>query len=58
MTGAEQFKNRGNSRNWPATIPWWAVSAGLSATLLVGAVAGLYPALRAARLSPTTALAS
>ena len=45
-------------QNWPATIPWWAVSAGLGATVVVGAVAGLYPALRAARLSPTTALAS
>jgi len=33
-----------------------AVAGGLAATLLIGAVAGLYPAIRAARLAPTEAL--
>jgi putative ABC transport system permease protein len=32
--------------------------AGLGLTLLVGAVAGLYPAIRASRLTPTEALAT
>jgi putative ABC transport system permease protein len=32
----------------------WA--GGLAATLLIGAAAGLLPAIRAARLSPTQAL--
>ncbi|MBB4951629.1 ABC-type antimicrobial peptide transport system permease subunit [Kitasatospora gansuensis] len=30
----------------------------MGATLVIGAVAGLYPAVRAARLSPADALAS
>ena len=41
-----------------AVVPPWAIGGGLAATLLIGAVAGLYPAIRAARLSPTEALAT
>jgi putative ABC transport system permease protein len=33
-----------------------AVVGGMVAALLIGAVAGLYPAMRAARVSPTDAL--
>ena len=43
---------------WPPTLHWWVIAAGLGATLLIGAVAGLYPAIRAARTPPTAALAS
>jgi putative ABC transport system permease protein len=32
------------------------VGAGLAAAVVIGGCAGLYPALRAARLSPTEAL--
>jgi putative ABC transport system permease protein len=44
------------SRGWPVAVPAWAMLAGMLATVAVGAVAGLYPAIRAARLSPTAAL--
>ncbi|ROO62339.1 putative ABC transport system permease protein [Micromonospora sp. Llam0] len=43
---------------WPAVVPAWVSGGGIAATLLIGAVAGLYPAVRAARLAPTEALAA
>ncbi|GCE02489.1 ABC transporter permease [Embleya hyalina] len=45
-------------RHWPAVVPPWAMAGGLVATLVVGVCAGLYPALRAAHLAPTEALAA
>ncbi|MFF5258254.1 ABC transporter permease [Actinomadura viridis] len=46
------------SQDWPAVVPAWAVAGGVGATLVIGALAGLYPAVRASRLSPTEALAT
>jgi putative ABC transport system permease protein len=43
-------------RGWQPLIPGVAVWAGLAAAVGVGAVAGLYPARRAARLAPADAL--
>ncbi|MCY0916866.1 ABC transporter permease [Streptomyces sp. H27-G5] len=40
----------------PWVVPLWAVTGGFASTLAVGTFAGLYPAVRAARLSPTLAL--
>jgi putative ABC transport system permease protein len=34
------------------------MAGGLAATLLIGGLAGLYPAIRTARLAPTEALAA
>jgi putative ABC transport system permease protein len=42
------------ARGWDAVVPVLLAAAGIA--LLVGAVAGLYPALRAARLVPAEAL--
>ncbi|MET9541552.1 ABC transporter permease [Streptomyces sp. NPDC006553] len=42
----------------PWVVPLWAVGGGFAATLAIGTVAGLYPAVRASRLSPTLALAA
>ena len=44
------------SHGWPPQVPAWALALGAGAALGIGALAGLYPALRAARLSPTDAL--
>jgi putative ABC transport system permease protein len=46
------------SQDWPTVVPLWVLGGGLVATVLIGAVAGLYPAIRAARLAPTEALAA
>jgi putative ABC transport system permease protein len=43
-------------QHWAITVPTPAWAGGLGAALAIGAVAGLLPALRAARLSPTEAL--
>jgi putative ABC transport system permease protein len=45
-------------QGWPTTVPAWATTGGLAATVCIGGLAGLYPAIRAARLSPTEALAA
>jgi hypothetical protein len=47
-----------NTQDWPAVVPAWASAGGLAATLVIGGFAGLYPAVRAARLAPTEALAT
>jgi putative ABC transport system permease protein len=46
------------SRGWPAVVPVWALAGGVASTVVIGALAGLYPAIRAALLPPTTALSS
>ncbi|MEV1113127.1 MULTISPECIES: ABC transporter permease [unclassified Micromonospora] len=44
------------SQDWPTVVPAWAMLGGVGATLVIGGFAGLYPAVRAARLAPTEAL--
>lgn len=42
--------------DWPTAVPPEVLLAGVGATLVIGAIAGLYPAIRAARTPPTSAL--
>lgn len=43
-------------QGWAVLIPTIAIVGGIVAALAIGAIAGLYPAMRAARVSPTEAL--
>jgi putative ABC transport system permease protein len=45
-----------HARGWAVVIPAVAWAGGIGAAILIGALAGLLPALRAARMSPTEAL--
>jgi putative ABC transport system permease protein len=45
-----------STKHWIAIVPTRAWAGGLAAAILIGAIAGLLPAIRAARLSPTEAL--
>jgi putative ABC transport system permease protein len=58
LAGATITRALAYQRGWQPLVPPVAVAVGLAAALVIGAVAGLYPALRAARLAPTDALRS
>ena len=45
-----------SSRDWTVAVPVTALAGGIGVALGVGAVAGLYPASRAARLAPADAV--
>ncbi|SEF18467.1 ABC transporter permease [Jiangella alba] len=47
-----------SSREWPFALPVWVLAGAAAATIVVGALAGAYPAARAARMPPTAALSS
>ncbi|GAB3271675.1 ABC transporter permease [Kineosporia babensis] len=44
--------------DWPVVIPVESALAGVAGAVAVGVLAGLYPSVRASRLTPTTALAA
>ncbi|NEB04277.1 ABC transporter permease [Streptomyces sp. SID13726] len=45
-------------QHWPPVVPLTSVTAGFLGAVLIGMLAGAYPSLRAARLTPTEALAT
>jgi putative ABC transport system permease protein len=56
IAGAAATSIYAHGKGWATVIPASAWVSGLAAATLIGALAGLLPAIRAARLSPTEAL--
>jgi putative ABC transport system permease protein len=56
IAGAAATAMYAQGKGWPTVVPTEAWAGGMASALLIGALAGLLPALRAARLSPTRAL--
>jgi putative ABC transport system permease protein len=54
--GAAVTVGYASTHHWTVVVPAVAVWGGLASALVLGMVAGLYPALRAARLAPVVAL--
>jgi putative ABC transport system permease protein len=54
--GAASTAVYAHTKHWATVIPTEAWGGGIAASLMIGAVAGLIPAMRAARFSPTQAL--
>ncbi|MGH2862082.1 MAG: ABC transporter permease [Solirubrobacteraceae bacterium] len=55
-TGALATTIYAHTKHWQTVIPTLAWAGGATAAIAIGAIAGLLPAIRAARLSPTEAL--
>jgi putative ABC transport system permease protein len=55
-TGALATATYATTKGWAIVVPTVAWGGGLGAAVVIGAVAGLLPALRAARMAPTRAL--
>ena len=56
LAGAAATAIYAHAKGWAVVVPAQAWAGGLGAALLIGAAAGLLPALRAARMPPTQAL--
>jgi putative ABC transport system permease protein len=58
IVGAAITVGYATMQGWPVDLPLPVLGAALAITILTGIAAGLYPAIRAARLAPTEALAA
>ncbi len=56
LAGAAATAMYANSKSWAIVIPVEAWSGGIASAILIGALAGLMPAVRASRMPPTVAL--
>ncbi|HWT94180.1 MAG TPA: ABC transporter permease, partial [Solirubrobacteraceae bacterium] len=56
VAGAGATAVYAGAKGWAVVIPAEAWAGGIGSALLIGAVAGLLPAVRASRMAPTTAL--
>ena len=56
LLGAAVTLGYATHEGWTTALPAIALGGGVVVAVVAGGVAGLYPALRAARLSPTEAL--
>jgi putative ABC transport system permease protein len=56
LAGAGATAVYASNKNWALVIPVQAWVGGIGSAILIGAVAGLLPALRASRMPPTVAL--
>jgi putative ABC transport system permease protein len=56
LAGAAATAVYATSKSWAVVIPAEAWSGGVVSAVLIGALAGLLPAVRASRMSPTAAL--
>jgi putative ABC transport system permease protein len=56
LLGAGATALYAQAKNEPFVVPLYALIAAPTAGLVIGAIAGIYPAMKAARLSPTEAL--
>jgi putative ABC transport system permease protein len=58
VIGVATTASYAQSQQWPVIVPNFVIVAALTATAVIGTLAGAYPAVRAARLPPTEALQS
>ena len=56
LAGAAATAVYAGSKGWAVVIPVEAWSGGIASAILIGALAGVMPAVRASRMSPTAAL--
>jgi putative ABC transport system permease protein len=56
--GAAATAGYASTQHWTVVVPVTSVVGGVGVALILGALAGLYPAVRAARLAPAAALRS
>ena len=54
--GAAITKAYADNRGWTFTVPLAGLLGGIAVSLVIGALAGLYPAVRASRLAPAEAV--